>query len=73
MGFIMLMIYYVVFVWGCFIIDTTTFIMKSKIHGVRLDIALREFKMTMIALLSFGLMHLLFWTFMLIFGELTIK
>lgn len=69
----MLMVCYVAFIWGCFIIDATTFIMKLKIHGVRLDIALREFKMTMIALLSFGLFHLLFWTFMLIFGELTLK
>lgn len=73
MGFIMLMIVYVVLVWGCIIVDLLTFIGKSKNHGVRLDIALREFNMTIILLLSFGLTHLFFWTFMLIFGKSTIK
>lgn len=73
MGLIMLMTFYVVFIWGCFIIDLLTFVGKSKVHGVHLDIALREFKMTLILLLSFGLTHLFFWTFMLIFCELTIK
>lgn len=73
MGLIMLMTSYVAFTWGCVIIDAATFIIKSRIYGVRLDIALREFKMTIITLLSFGLTHLFFWTFMLIFGKLTIK
>lgn len=73
MGFIMLMIFYVVLVWDCIIVDVISFIRKLKIHGVRFDIALREFKMTKIFLISFGLSHLFFWTFMLIFGKLTMK
>lgn len=73
MGFIMLMTFYVAFTWGFFLVDLFTFIKKLKVNQVRLDIALSEFKMTKILLISFGLTHLFFWTFMLIFGELTIK
>lgn len=73
MGFIMLMTFYVAFTWGCFLVDLFTFIKKLKVNQVRIDIALSEFKMTKILLISFVLAHLFFWTFMLIFGELTIK
>lgn len=73
MGLIILIMLCVIFIWSCIIANLLTFIKESKIHGVHFGIAFREFRTTMIVLFSFGLLHLFFWTFMLIFGELTIK